>query len=246
MDSHDNFHTAYRKHKYHITLTARVSTGSGIWEFSSFSVKKWHAFDLSVLASYSSVVPMLNGTGISEFAINTIKSKFRSSWLWFLKRSGTDTSPGCLNWMAISWCSTFDLSICPTSFKFNLIGSKKPLFGFSLVSIKASLASAPAFSTRITSAWIQEAVAPVECVLNLSIIPQIMDSLLTWHYRYILLNKEKLLNISRQAEKYTQEYCVALLRLHALTGIDTTISSIGLEKMKPLQYMQRFVPVLAR
>ena len=41
-------------------------------------------------------------------------------------------------------------------------------------------------------------------------------------------NKKRLLDISRQAERYTKEYSEALLGLHAFTGCGTTSSFMDL------------------
>ena len=50
---------------------------------------------------------------------------------------------------------------------------------------------------------------------------------------------KKLLNITQLAEMYTQQYCSALLGLHAFTKCDTTSAFKGKGKVKPIKLMQR-------
>lgn len=62
-------------------------------------------------------------------------------------------------------------------------------------------------------------------------------------------NKKRLIDISEIARGYTQDYCTALLTLHAFTGCDSTSSFKGLGKVKAIKLMQKmpkYVPVLAR
>ena len=62
-------------------------------------------------------------------------------------------------------------------------------------------------------------------------------------------NNKRLLNISEIAAGYTQQYCTALLSLHAFTGCDTTSAFKGLGKVRPIKALQkqpRFVQALAQ
>jgi hypothetical protein len=61
-------------------------------------------------------------------------------------------------------------------------------------------------------------------------------------------NNKKLLNVSQIAAGYGQEYCTALMCLHAFTGCDSTSAFVGKGKAKPIKTMQhcpRFCKILA-
>ena len=65
----------------------------------------------------------------------------------------------------------------------------------------------------------------------------------------ILDTGTRLINISDITEEFTQEWCTALLGLHAYTGCDSTSAFKGRGKIKPLKALQgapKFVPVLAK
>ena len=61
-------------------------------------------------------------------------------------------------------------------------------------------------------------------------------------------NKKRLINETELAGDLTQEYCTALLALHAFTHCDTISAFKGIGKVKPIKVMQklpRFQPILA-
>jgi hypothetical protein len=61
-------------------------------------------------------------------------------------------------------------------------------------------------------------------------------------------NKKRLINVTDLADDLTQEYCTALLALHAFTHCDTTSAFKGIGKVKPIKVMQKlpkFQPILA-
>ena len=53
-------------------------------------------------------------------------------------------------------------------------------------------------------------------------------------------NKKRLINVTELADGLTQEYCTALLALHAFTHCDTTSAFRGIGKKKPIKVMQKF------
>ena len=61
-------------------------------------------------------------------------------------------------------------------------------------------------------------------------------------------NKKRLINITELADGLTQEYCTALMALHAFTHCDTTSSFKGIGKIKPIKVLQKlpkYQPILA-
>ena len=52
-------------------------------------------------------------------------------------------------------------------------------------------------------------------------------------------NKKQLINITDLGGQYAQEYCTALMALHAYTCCDTTSAFKGVGKVKPIKTLQR-------
>ena len=52
-------------------------------------------------------------------------------------------------------------------------------------------------------------------------------------------NKKRLINMNNIAEKFSEEECSALLRLHAFTGCDTCSAFKGVGKIKPIKVLQK-------
>ena len=52
-------------------------------------------------------------------------------------------------------------------------------------------------------------------------------------------DKKQLINITQLASQYTQEYCTALMCLHAYTRCDTTSRFKGVGRVKPIKILQR-------
>ena len=62
-------------------------------------------------------------------------------------------------------------------------------------------------------------------------------------------NKKRLINISRIAAGLTQEYCSALLALHAFAGCDSMSAFKGIWKVKPIKLLEKMpksIPILSR
>ena len=52
-------------------------------------------------------------------------------------------------------------------------------------------------------------------------------------------NMKRLINVSKVSEDFGQEYCTALLTLHAYTGCDTTSAFKGIGKVKPMKVFDK-------
>ncbi|KAL5014823.1 hypothetical protein ScPMuIL_000962 [Solemya velum] len=52
-------------------------------------------------------------------------------------------------------------------------------------------------------------------------------------------NKQRLLNMTELAQKYTPDYCSALLGVHAYSGCDTTSAFKGVGKIKPIKILEK-------
>ena len=209
---------------------------SGIWEFPSSSVSKWNSIDLPVLARYLSAVTMLNGTGVSGFATNTTTSKFRCLDFGPGKEAEMTHCLAFINGMTVSWRSDFNLCMCLSFFQVQRNWLQKSSIWSQPGLNKAFLALAPAFSARSATACTEEAVAPDERMSLTSQKNWIQISVHCWND--IAGNKKRMLNISRQAEGYTQEYCAVLLGLQALTRCVTANSFIDLGKVKTFKKLQ--------
>jgi hypothetical protein len=62
-------------------------------------------------------------------------------------------------------------------------------------------------------------------------------------------NKKRLINVSELAQNYSEEYCTALMALHAFCGCDSTSAFRGIGKVKPMKTllkMPQYVSVLAQ
>ena len=62
-------------------------------------------------------------------------------------------------------------------------------------------------------------------------------------------DKQRLLDVTSFAKKYSPEFCSVLLSLHAFSGCDTTSAFRGIGKIKPLKVLQKspqFVTALAQ
>ena len=71
----------------------------------------------------------------------------------------------------------------------------------------------------------------------------------TIHFETGTGNRKRLINMTELAKMYTQEYCTALMALHAFTGCDSTSAFKGVGKIKPIKTMQKmpkYQPLLAK
>ena len=52
-------------------------------------------------------------------------------------------------------------------------------------------------------------------------------------------SKKQLINVTKIVKQCTQEYCTALMALHAYTRCDTTSAFKGIRKVKPIKVIQK-------